>query len=277
MVRDIWDAYGETLLELIKDAMRNNDFDLIRGIQSFDVSVWTGLQGVENIISTLLSLTVDMSVNARREAAELRRRLRENEERYRILGTYDAIMRRIERLEGRWIYMPILRASCRGLKNLLRNLIILRDHEFIEIDGEDFETANVRLSPSLWSRIIEEVSSRGYETHVFGSAIGKMIALGIEGRGFRQLKPIFLALQAAEQNNGEVSTEELRRKYQVVNLPYRHLANMIKRDNKKHADIRLLAYYDDRRAVFMPHTIRAYREWRTRALSIIREWRRGLR
>jgi len=31
LVKDIWNAYGETLLDLIKDAMRNNDFDLVLG------------------------------------------------------------------------------------------------------------------------------------------------------------------------------------------------------------------------------------------------------
>jgi hypothetical protein len=272
LVKDIWNAYGETLLDLIKDAMRNNDFDLVRGIQSFDVSVWTGLHGVEEIISTLLALTIYMMGGMKKEAEELRRKLRENEDHYKKLGTYDALKKRLERLEGRWIYLPTLKASCRGLKNLLRQLIILRDMGFIEIEGTDFEHANIRLSP-LWDRVIEEIANRGYETHVFGSAIGRMIALGIEGKGFRQLKPIFMALNTAEKNNNEISMDELRKKYQLANLPYRHLAGMIKRDNKKHADIRLFAYYNDKRAVFMPHAIRAYVMWRERANMRVREWR----
>lgn len=260
---DIRDGLIETILSIITEAMDREDFDLLRGIQAFDVSVWAGTQGMENILSVIF----EFSMKIRKEAQKLRERLTNDEEHYRRLGAYDAMMKRLQKLEMGEIALWRIRQACMGLRNVTEQIRALNNDGLVELRGTNIDNATVSLTPR-WDGIIDNLSTKGIESEIFISALGKMIAIGIHKKGIGSLIPHLLCMIRAQETDGEISYLELEQRYAQEGFKYYQMAAIFKRDNKKDESIRLIGFHNEDRVQYTEHAMRAHRLWLERA----REW-----
>lgn len=241
---------------LIYDGLDSSNDRLLRGVQSFDVSTFSHLEGIESILSVMFALTVDGKI----EAEDLARRLKDDKEYYEKTGILEKMEERLTRKKSGEIPFFFIRNACSGLRNVVKNLFLLQEHGYIEIIGKDIENSYLKLT-LIWDKFIEDTIKRGYEADIYGSSISKMIASGILLKGFRLIFPIASALMEAEKSKGEMKLEEFKQLFEENELKYRHFTNLIERDQKKPKDIKLIHHLGENKIIFNTASIYAMKQW----------------
>lgn len=265
---DFWSEHPRALADIIIDALKKNDLPTLRGIQCFsEATRWTVFGGVESIINTIFHETI----NCKRDAKELRKRLKEDEDHYKYLGTYDAMVRRMKIKEESKIPFRKIKSLCKDLsaRKFLENLALLEKYGYIATDrSSDWDNSYVWLPKELWNGFIEDVLRRGKEESIYCSAIGYMIAHSITGKAVRTLKPIVIVLN--RHPDGETTEREIEEAYHSVGLPIRRWYDFKERDATKTEDIRAIVYYDGHRVIFNREMVQANRLWRERTNQRLR-------
>ena len=180
----MYNAHVKTICDVIYEAMQDGDYEILRGLQSFDLSPWIGLRGVQAIIAVIVDLSI--ASNPFKYGLEER-----NGERDKELGIYDHIKKRFDiEKEGKITYLR-LRHALGSLSKKRWRLLKLAEIGLIEIEPPGGITDESIISlTKLWNPFIEMIIKDEIEIKVFVSSLGKMIALGIEEKGIRFLKPI---------------------------------------------------------------------------------------
>jgi len=246
----------ESFSELVYNSLDKNNDRLLRGIQSFDVSTFSHLEGIESILSVMFALTVD----GRIEAKDLERHLKEDKDYYIETGTFEKMNERLNRKKDGEVPFFFIRNACSGLKNVIKNLFLLREEGYIEIIGEKIDSSFLKLTP-IWDKFINDTIKLGYESDIFGSSMSRMIASAILQKGFRLLYPIISALLSADKNGGELKLDDFKKKFEENGLEYRHFTNAIERDQKKPKDIKLIQYLGEKRVIFNTASIYTIKQW----------------
>lgn len=248
--------YIDSFSDVIHSGFEQGDIRLLRGIQTFDVSTYSHLEGIESILSVLFALTTDGKI----EANDLEHRLKVDKDRYTQLGILERMEKRLKRKKDGEIPFFFIRNACSGLKNVIKNIFLLKEEGYIEVIGDGLDNSHLKLS-SIWDNFIQNTIMVGYESNIFGSSISRMIASSIFKRGFRILKPIISVLFLAEKNGGEVFINIFKQLFEQHGLEYRHFSNCIERDQKKPKDIKLIHYMDKRRVIFNTASIYTAKKW----------------
>ena len=129
-MEDMFSAHEKTICDVICDAMRSGDFEILRGIQSFDLSPWMGLRGVEIIVTVLVDLTIASNPFRFYPKSEV-------EETYNELGIYDIIRKKFAlESEGKFPY-SILRYLLGDLKKKRQKLSKLASFGLVRIEPVD--------------------------------------------------------------------------------------------------------------------------------------------
>ena len=266
VVEDIFYYQQEAMLDLILDALQKKDFELLRGIQTLDSAIeWTGVQGIEAIMSTLIV----ESMHVAEEAKEIRSKLVVDADHYMDLDLYEVIQRRAQRFEERWIPLRRVARACKGLTRAIEAIQTLGSLgliEWVQFDPKDGESVHIRLSP-MWGGIIEGMERDGVSTDVFGSPMGKMLSIAITKKGFSSLIPLIASYNKAEQKEGEITHEDLLECYGMTHLPQRHMALLLERDAKKVDAIKAYVFNNGRRLIANPAGLRMNKDWRNLANS----------
>ncbi len=246
----------ESFGDLIYDGLNSSNDRLLRGIQTFDVSTFSHLEGIESVLSVMFALTVDGKI----EADDLERRLKDDKDYYEKTGTLEKMKERLKRKKNGEIPFFFIKNACSGLKSVVKNLFLLKEHGYIEIIGKDIDNSFLKLT-SKWEKFIEDTIKRGYEAEIYGSSISRMIASGILQKGFRLIFPIASALMIAEKSKGELKLEKFKQLFEDSELKYRHFTNVIERDQKKPKDIQLIHHLGDKKVIFNTASIYAIKQW----------------
>jgi len=246
----------DSFSRLIRDGLKNGDNRLLRGVQTFDLSTYSHLEGIESIISVMFALTVD----GRIEAKDLERRLQQDKNFYEKTGTYDKMVERLKKKKNGEIQFYLVKNACSGLKNVIRNLFLLQEEEYIEIIGDDIDKSYVKLS-TIWDDFLEYTVKQGYESEIYGSSISRMIAAGVLKRGFRLISPIIKALLESEKNKGELDLSKFQKLFEDTNLEFRHFSNVLERDQKKPKDIKLIHHKTEKSIRFNRASLYTVKKW----------------
>jgi len=271
-MEDMFKAYEKTVCNVICEAMENQNYEILRGIQSFDLSPWMGLRGVEVIITVIVDLTIASNpfrFNLDSDA----------EQTYNELGIYDKIKERIDlEREGRIPY-GVLRYILGELKSKRNKLESLTENGLLNIEpsGKILSDNCLISLTEIWNPLLQRIINGELEPRVFISSLGKMIALGVGEKGIRFIKPIIVALNRAENNDAEILLEDFLNIYLDMGLPYYYFPISIRTDEKKSEAIRLIAYKNNEKIIFNRHSIRALQEWRRAARNYVVETRRERR
>ena len=259
-------AYVKTICHVIYEAMQDENYDILRGLQSFDLSPWIGLRGVQAIISVI----VDLAIASNPFKYGFKERYGEED---KELGIYDRIKERFDlEKEGKITYLT-LRHALGGISKKRWRLMKLAELGLIKIEPSGVITdESIIYLTKLWNPFIEMIIKDEIEIKVFVGSLGKMIALGIEEKGIRFLKPIIRGLNRASENEHfEIPFEDFFELYIESGLAYYYLPLFIKSDETKRDDIKLIAYYDKEKIAFNRHSIRAMERWRDAARIYLRE------
>lgn len=269
-MEDMFIAHEKTICEVICDAMRSGDFEILRGIQSFDLSPWMGLRGVEVIVTVLVDLTI--------AANPFRFRLdSEAEETYNELGIYDIIREKFDlEREGKIPY-SVLRYLLGDLKKRRQKLSKLASFGLVSIEPPDqpINDNSLIYLTEIWDPLLEMIINDESELRIFISSLGKMLALGVGERGIRFIKPIIIAINRAESNDNEITLEDFLNIYLDSGLPYYYFPISIRTDEKKSKAIRLIGYKNNEKVIFNIHSVRALQIWRTAAQDYLNRLRRS--
>jgi len=271
-MEDMFKAYEKTVCNVICEAMENQDYEILRGIQSFDLSPWMGLRGVEVIITVIVDLTI--ASNPFRFNLD-----NDVEQTYNELGIYDKIKERFDlESEGRIPY-GVLRYILGELKSKRNKLEGLAEKGLLNIEpsGKILSDNCLISLTEIWNPLLQRIINDELEPRVFISSLGKMIALGVGEKGIRFIKPIINALNRAENNDAEILLEDFLNIYLDMGLPYYYFPISIRTDEKKSETIRLIAYKNNEKIIFNRHSIRALQEWRRVARNYVVETRRERR
>lgn len=271
-MEDMFDAYIKTVCDIICKAMEDEDFEILRGIQSFDLSPWIGLRGIQAIISVIVDLCV--ASNPFRYGFEKRYGMDSKE-----LGIYDKVKERFDLEKEGKITFGVLRYALGTLSNKMQRLQKLAEKGLIKIEPSGGITDDTIISLSkIWDPFIEIMIKNEIDMKIFVGSLGKMIALGLEEKGIRFLKPIIRAVNRASENvENEIPFDDFFDLYIDSGLPYYYLTLFIRSDERKNENIRLVAYRDNERIIFNKHAIRAFEIWRTVAQNYLLERRKSLR
>ena len=270
-------GYSETLAELILDALENQNWQVIRGVQALDCfTEWTHLQGMESVINILFSTTFQL----RKKAKSIRDDMRTNEVDYRYNGRWEVLEERARNLEAGKIPFTEIKSACHELshKRLLENIEFLEQAGFIETDRQTgWVDSFVWLNPRYWDGIIDGAVKRGREQVIFSSSAGRMIATAAIGnwkRIPRSLQAIINAFNAYK--SGKMTRQDLAEKYIELGLSLRKMENMIRRDSRKTDDIKLIESDDGIALALKQHAIRALSLWRQLAVRRAAQLRRKM-
>lgn len=269
-MEDIFSAHEKTICEVICNAMRSGDFEILRGIQSFDLSPWMGLRGVEVIVTVLVDLTI--ASNPFRFYPES-----EAEETYNELGIYDIIREKFDLESKGKISYSILRYLLGDLKKRRQKLSKLASFGLVSIEPADQPIRDNSLISltDIWDPLLETIINDELELRIFISSLGKMLALGIGERGIRFIKPIIIAINRAETNENEITLEDFLDIYLENGFPYYYFAISIRTDEKKSEMIRLIGYKNNEKVIFNAHSVRALQLWRTAARDYLNQLKRS--
>ena len=256
------DGYLKTICDVIYEAMKNEDYELLRGIQSFDISPWMGLRGIELILSVMVDLTISSKrINKINE--------KEKKELWE-LGLYNKIRESFDVKKAGKISYAVLRSALGGIKDKPHRLFKLENAGLIKIEKKNrrrlMDDSLISLT-SIWDPIIEVIEQNETDLKVFISALGKMIALGIEEKGIHYLKPVIIAINKAEQNSNEIKIDEFFDIYVENGYPYYYFTISLKTDEKKSENIRLIEFISDDKIIFTKHSINAFKVWRKAAIK----------
>ncbi|HUY01061.1 MAG TPA: hypothetical protein VMV49_15970 [Candidatus Deferrimicrobium sp.] len=261
--------FVEVLATIIKELLETQNINLLFGVQSLSsYTEYTLLQTIENIINTIFILTL----KKRFEAKSLRADLDTNRIQYERTGRVGEIEDRIKKAEEGKISIMTIRSACGSLKKIFEKLLTLKDYGFLEIihnKGDSPFSAFVRLTP-IWDNFLDQIQAKGIEHEIFGSALGKMIALGIEKKGISALIPLIFGILIASNNGGELLLEDLRAEFTHRGFPYYRFSTAIERNNVKDADIRMIVKKDGNKIIFSPHVQNFIQLWNERALIRMR-------
>lgn len=269
-MEDMFIAHEKTICDVICEAMRNVDFEILRGIQSFDLSPWMGLRGVEVMVTVLVDLTIASNpfrFNLDSEA----------EETYNEFGVYDIIRERFELEKEGKIPYSVLRYLLGNLKKKREKLSKLASFGLVKIEPPDQPISDNSLISltEIWDPLLEMIINDELELRVFISSLGKMLALGVGEQGIRFIKPVIIAINRAESNDNEISLEEFLNIYLDMGLPYYYFPISIRTDEKKSEIIRLIGYKNNEKVIFNTHSVRALQVWRTAAQNYLLKQRRS--
>ncbi len=253
-----YEYFINSFAELIYDGFIDGDNRLLRGVQTFDLSTYSHLEGIESIISVMFALTID----ARIEAKDLERLLTNDKEYYEETGTYEKMIERLNKKKNGEIQFFLIKNACSGLKNVIKNLFLLQEEGYIEIIGDEIENAKLKLS-TIWDDYLDYVIKQGFESEVYGSSISRMIASALLKKGFRLIHPITKALLKSEKNSGEMNPSDFQKLFEDDDLEYRHFTNVIERDQKKPKDIKLIHHKSDSKIIFNKASLYAAKKWLT--------------
>lgn len=261
-MEDMFTAYMKTICNVICQAMEDNNYEILRGLQSFDLSPWMGLRGIELMVTVIVDLSIASN--------PFRFGLDENSDE---LGLYDKIRKRFHLEKEGKISYGVLRYALGGLSDKITRLNKLAQKGLIEIGPTTSITSDQSLISltKLWNPFLETVIRDEVEMKFFISSLGKMVALGVEEKGIRFFKPIIRALNSAENNNSEISMDDFLNYYIETGLPYYYFPISIRTDEKKSESIRLIAFKDNKRILFNEHSIKALQVWRTAARNYLLE------
>lgn len=256
-INDIdYEYFINSFAELIHEGFTNGDNRLLRGIQTFDISTFSHLEGIESIISVMFALTIDAKIEAR----DLERLLTQDKQHYEEIGTYDKMMERLKKKKNGEIQFFLIKNACSGLRNVIKSLFLLQEEGYIEIIGEEIEKSYLILS-SIWDEFIDYSVKQGYESELYGSSISRMIASALLKKGFRLIHPIVKAILKSEKDGGEMKPKEFQKLFEEGDLEYRHYTNVIERDQKKPKDIKLIHHKSDSKIIFNKSSLYTVKKW----------------
>lgn len=272
-VNDIpYKYFIKSFSELIYTGLDEGDDRLLRGIQTLDISTFSHLEGIESILSVMFALTVDGMI----EAIDLEHRLIEDRKHYEELGTLEKMEDRLKRKKNGEIPFFFIKNACSGLKNVVKNIFLLKEEGYIEIIGEELENSFLKLSP-IWKQFIDYTIKHGSESDIYGSSISRMIASAILQKGFRLLNPIISTLLISDKNGGKIQIDKLKNLFEERNLKFRHFSNVIERDQKKPKDIKLIHHKGEKRIIFNTASIYTVKQWLNLAEKLKLEEERKLK
>lgn len=266
MVEDIWTCHNEALKEIIQESLEKRDFQTLRGIQCFsEATRWAHLVGMETIINVLFYKSMEM----KKEAEKLDKRIEKNKEHYETLGTDDSMRRRLSKLKKMKIPFIEVKNACRELTRsvFLDNLSYLEGNGFIITDRKgDWESSTIWLPERLWNGLIEDAHVNGQESSVYSSALGTMIAHCTQDRPVSTLIALVNALN--QYSKGEISHEALKNEYFSKGISEKVMINFLEHDSAKAEGIKAIIFDDGQLLRFSREILLANEMVRQRALSL---------
>jgi len=240
----------EMLAPLVREAFETRDIDLLRGLQALAVTIWMGVRGVESIVDVMVGKALER------------------------LDPSDRTRDGVEKITVPW---KELRWTLKGLslQNVPRFLRALVQLGFLEehIDPDTGSLVGYSLT-RIWNWPVEEMKARGKEVSMFVSDIGILLALSVLSMGVRSFRPVIVALNRAEENEGQIACQEMLGIYIGSiggRLAGRTYYELCRRDNMKDSEIRLIASNDGKIIIFSPPVFRVLRRLNELALRRYRE------
>ena len=267
-----WDEHPTALIDLILEALESGNQELLRGIQCFSAATrWTHLQGMESLLNAIF----EKSVECKKEAMKIEKRLINEEARLMGLGLYDDMKARMEALNEGKISFEEIRTVCQRLsmEKFFENIDMLESSGFIETDRSGrWEGATVWLHKRIWSTVIDDALTRGHEDSIYCSALGKMIAHATQEKTIKTVKAIVNILNRYKEDL--VPSEAFFNEYNALGIDIGKAYNFKKRDSTKNVQIRAIVSDDGRHLQFNREMILANRRWRE--ITNVRLRSRGL-
>jgi len=240
----------EMLAPLVREAFETRDVDLLRGLQALAVTIWIGVRGVESIIDVMIGKALEGIDPADSEH-----------------DSVDKIV--VPWKELKWLLKGL------SIPNIPRFLKALVQLGFLEEHFDPDTGGLVGYSLTrVWNWPVEEMKARGKEMSVFASDIGILLALSVLSMGVRSFRPVIVALNRAEKNNGQMACNEMLNVYIGSiggRLAGRTYYELCRRDNMKDPEIRLMASNDGKVIIFSPPVFRVLRRLNELALRRYRE------
>ena len=230
-MRDFISFMVEALPYAIRRALEENDQELLRGLQAFEITIWTKVRGCESFLVTLIG---------------------------KVFERLDFENPQLDTASKIGIRMNILVNACGDLGLFQKFTIHLLEHGFIEIRNDPSTGNDYVLLTPIWNPTLEDMKRTGREVYTFSSSIGKLLGMGFLKQGLASFRPLLLMTVRAIDNGGEISMDEARRAYLDAGGQERKFYEFLRRDNRKAEEIRLVALNDGKRIMISRHVLRAY-------------------
>ncbi|MDP3012927.1 MAG: hypothetical protein Q8M92_01705 [Candidatus Subteraquimicrobiales bacterium] len=152
------------------------------------------------------------------EARTIRDKLKKREKELKRKGLYDAEEKRADLMGSGLVPLSRLQGSLSGYRRSATEIYAaLNDAGLLRIEDHAPTSSSKPLSwigiNAKWDSLIEDIEIKGNAEEMFASSLGIMLCMAVDRRGITTVLPMARAIMFAEQNDGEISTEELRARY----------------------------------------------------------------
>lgn len=251
--------------ETIRDAIRENDVIVLRGIQAMESTIWNKVRASESIVSTIILNGVDnldFDDSSKDKASKIRTYImREWRNKWRGVSTQNIIdtLAELERLS-------------------LIDIFTRTDINYYGIEKTVIE--EVSLKP-IWDDVIEGMITEGGDRSIFASSIGKLLGLSIAGNredamgrrcwGVSSWRPVAVATRRAAPD-GRLSKKEFEEIFiKTTSQGKRKFYEMRERDRAKAEEIRFITNDDGEYVIINRNAILAYERVVENALKLTEE------
>jgi len=246
---DIFRKQLEIIDSEIYNALKKDDIERLKGIQSLASSLWTWTHGG----TALLSFIIRGTVEKRKEKEE-------------IIFSLDEINKIMKRMST--------------TKELLFGFADSGYIKIIDKNPEGYEgypkEVWVSLTP-IWDNMLRRLYKNKKEKEVFTHNIGSLLTLSIlskqEGRpcGLRLWKALASMCDEADNNNREVSLDTCKVIFSKEGRTGAKYYQLLAFDNQRVKDIRFIEKNDGEKITITENALNAYRIIRQRADGLVRK------
>jgi hypothetical protein len=213
---DVKPSWRDSLGDVIKDMLRNRDWDRIRGGQALALTDHPRLGFYRSTINALTEALVDGRVAAPDLITNLRNALP---------ATREWLQRNLERRMRGEITILELRREMGHMADWDRKLHALVDKEYLRVSNSN---DSVFLNPDLFDGIARDIISSGTPTRVWSDAIGVLAGIDCEEWGFRRIYPFALNMVGvAARSGGRCLKSDMLRDFSIAGLDEHDLDNVI--------------------------------------------------
>jgi hypothetical protein len=276
--KDFWGDNISAIPEIVYDSLKNNDVDILRGLQGFGISLWSWTIAGCEVLSFLIRRTVEEKVKRKEERKKWEKELYpiEKEKREELYSNKVGISFNEFQHATKNIHTATL--FIKGLQEMGFAEVVDKNPEGYENDPRG---VFVLLTP-VWDKTLETLETDKKEAVIFSESIGKLLTFGVLKEmeylciGLASYKPLARLVSQVKDDDTPISREVVEKIYEECGQPKGKFYQMLAYDAQRDPSIRFIKKDTGKESYLNYNVIRAYALIHQRALEISRRRRFGL-
>jgi hypothetical protein len=245
-LREFWKDMLGTFGEVLREALENNDTNLLTNLEAFATSVAAKPIIGRTIVRGLVERTLNERARRRtlyqdvhKDSARMqkfREQCRDNEE----------VKAELRKLTSQVVEISLAELIETELVDLNHGRVVtflngMAEMGFLDLHPPDGPPEAVSLTGAVWNACLSRVERRGTEVEMFSDCVGKILDMAIFRERVRSLKPLVLMTRRAKEGSSgylELPETERIKCYADCGLAANKARTMAAGDNTKVEQIR---------------------------------------